>query len=671
MTLQFKPQMYLNAKGKPAGYDVVLLKRARQADGRQARHQEPRLQRPDPGPRLEEVRHGLGRPLGHARAQEGDRLQPAVRPVRPDPRGRRRATRRPRRSRRGTAPTRRSPRCRARPRSSSCRRRSRTPSRSRSRTRTRRSSRSRPAGPTASWSRTTCSRSSTSRTANKLEAGRVHEAAARRVRLVRRAEGQRRARGVPEQVHLRASRRAGMLAKIYKATIGAPLPPMPRLPLNTARWTGGEGRRPPSARSNSMAAEPTTSSSSAAGPPGSRPLPRRPRPGSRSASSTSGRRSAARSSSSRARAFASRDPTALGRDYLRGRELIDAAERSGARLLLADERGRDPRARRSCSSRRASARARVAAAACCSRPGAHDRPVVFPGWTLPGVITAGGAQTLVKTQRVLPGKRIVFAGSGPLALAFPAQLRGLRRERRRRARGRARARRRATSLRLARAPRAATRRCSATPSRYRAALLRARVPAALPADRRARRGRRPGRAGRPRRRRRRLASGRRHARRRIAADTLCLGYGFFPSVELLRLAGCDFAYDEDLGGPVVVRRRVAAHDGAGVSAAGDGTGVAGSYVAIDEGRLAALGAALDLGALAPADAAERAAPLRRAACGRSSASARRCAGCTASARGSTSSPTPETVVCRCEEVTRRASSTRRSRPRPTSTSSRR
>ncbi len=26
---------------------------------------------------------------------------------------------------------------------------------------------------------------------------------------------------------------------------------------------------------------------------------------------------------------------------------------------------------------------------------------------------------------------------------------------------------------------------------------------------------------------------------RIAADTLCLGYGFVPSVELLRLAGCD------------------------------------------------------------------------------------------------------------------------------------
>src|SRR6185295_17864439 len=39
---------------------------------------------------------------------------------------------------------------------------------------------------------------------------------------------------------------------------------------------------------------------------------------------------------------------------------------------------------------------------------------------------------------------------------------------------------------------------------------------------------------------------------RIEVDTLCVGYGFFPSVELLRVAGCAFRYDEDLGGPVVV-----------------------------------------------------------------------------------------------------------------------
>ena len=44
--------------------------------------------------------------------------------------------------------------------------------------------------------------------------------------------------------------------------------------------------------------------------------------------------------------------------------------------------------------------------------GGYDRAVPFPGWTLPGVMTLGGAQTLVKSQRMLPGKRIVLSGAG-------------------------------------------------------------------------------------------------------------------------------------------------------------------------------------------------------------------------------------------------------------------
>jgi NADPH-dependent 2,4-dienoyl-CoA reductase/sulfur reductase-like enzyme len=54
--------------------------------------------------------------------------------------------------------------------------------------------------------------------------------------------------------------------------------------------------------------------------------------------------------------------------------------------------------------------------------GAYDRPVAFPGWTLPGVITADELQTLAKIQRVLPGRRRVSADSISVALAFPAQL---------------------------------------------------------------------------------------------------------------------------------------------------------------------------------------------------------------------------------------------------------
>jgi hydrogen cyanide synthase HcnB len=54
--------------------------------------------------------------------------------------------------------------------------------------------------------------------------------------------------------------------------------------------------------------------------------------------------------------------------------------------------------------------------------GAYERPVPFPGWTLPGVLTAGSAQTLVKMQRVLPGKNILFAGTGPLQLVVANQV---------------------------------------------------------------------------------------------------------------------------------------------------------------------------------------------------------------------------------------------------------
>ena len=44
--------------------------------------------------------------------------------------------------------------------------------------------------------------------------------------------------------------------------------------------------------------------------------------------------------------------------------------------------------------------------------GAHDRVMAFPGWILPGVMTAGAGQRLAKLNGVLPAKRVVIAGSG-------------------------------------------------------------------------------------------------------------------------------------------------------------------------------------------------------------------------------------------------------------------
>lgn len=57
--------------------------------------------------------------------------------------------------------------------------------------------------------------------------------------------------------------------------------------------------------------------------------------------------------------------------------------------------------------------------------GAMERPVPFPGWTLPGVMTAGAAQTLLKAGRLKPEGRVVLAGTGPLIFLLAEQLRRL------------------------------------------------------------------------------------------------------------------------------------------------------------------------------------------------------------------------------------------------------
>lgn len=46
--------------------------------------------------------------------------------------------------------------------------------------------------------------------------------------------------------------------------------------------------------------------------------------------------------------------------------------------------------------------------------GAYERAVPIPGWTLPGVMTTGAAQTLLRAYQIAPGNRVVIAGNGPL-----------------------------------------------------------------------------------------------------------------------------------------------------------------------------------------------------------------------------------------------------------------
>ena len=58
-------------------------------------------------------------------------------------------------------------------------------------------------------------------------------------------------------------------------------------------------------------------------------------------------------------------------------------------------------------------------------PGAMERPVPFPGWTLPGVMGAGGADILLRAGGSLlknPSEPIVLAGNGPLLLLLACHL---------------------------------------------------------------------------------------------------------------------------------------------------------------------------------------------------------------------------------------------------------
>jgi bacterioferritin-associated ferredoxin len=53
--------------------------------------------------------------------------------------------------------------------------------------------------------------------------------------------------------------------------------------------------------------------------------------------------------------------------------------------------------------------------------GAMERPVPFPGWTLPGVMNAGAGQILFKAHGIVPADGVVLAGSGPLLLLLAWQ----------------------------------------------------------------------------------------------------------------------------------------------------------------------------------------------------------------------------------------------------------
>ncbi len=272
--------------------------------------------------------------------------------------------------------------------------------------------------------------------------------------------------------------------------------------------------------------------------------------------------------------------------------------------------------------------------------GCYDLPVPLPGWTLPGVMAAGGVQAFVKSQQLVPGHRFVFAGTHPLMLVVAAQIAAAGGE----------IAMVAFDQPLWRAVRILLARI-AVASRNVAPLA-----AAANAVRTLRRHRVPIRYGLP------LAAitgegrvsaatfGTGGARLDLACDRVALCYGFVPQSDLTRLAGaaCDWA--EPAGGWRTRHDEWLRTDVPGLVIAGETSGVAGAAAALEEGRLAAIGILQEAGLLDDTAAGRAAAPVRRRQARQREFAELLAA--IADPRPALAREVPgETVLCRCEDVT--------------------
>ena len=111
---------------------------------------------------------------------------------------------------------------------------------------------------------------------------------------------------------------------------------------------------------------------------------------------------------------------ALGADYKAGQALVDALRRSNAELAFeANVWNIDPSGNIAATIRGMTHS--LEAKRILIATGAQERPFPIPGWTLPGVMSAGGAQILLKESDLVP-QGCVLAGTGPLLWLLAAQI---------------------------------------------------------------------------------------------------------------------------------------------------------------------------------------------------------------------------------------------------------
>jgi thioredoxin reductase len=275
--------------------------------------------------------------------------------------------------------------------------------------------------------------------------------------------------------------------------------------------------------------------------------------------------------------------------------------------------------------------------------GAHEVVHPFPGWTLPGVITAGAAQRLLKGSGVAPGRSVVVAGNGPFlyAVAQSFELADLRL--------RAIVDTGAGTIKASTALLAFPERWSDAIRLWRDAravadqvvtghaVVEALGERQVEAIRIA-----PIIAGRIERGRSRLIEG---------VEALCIGHGFAPVIDLTAAMNVRHAYDESLGGWHCVADPLSgATSMPGLFAAGETTGLGGAGPAELSGELAGLGAAAALGKAVSRSAIEALASRLRRARDFSRALAQLWPTPPSLKRLAA----PDTCLCRCEDVPRSA-----------------
>jgi D-hydroxyproline dehydrogenase subunit alpha len=252
--------------------------------------------------------------------------------------------------------------------------------------------------------------------------------------------------------------------------------------------------------------------------------------------------------------------------------------------------------------------------------GARELFLPFLGWTLPGVLGAGGGQALWKSGADLSGRTAIVAGSGPLLLPVAASLT--------KAGARVVLVAEQASLAslagfvagLALAPSKIL-----EAARHRSGFARATYRTGLWVARALGTGRVEGAV---------VTDG--VVENEIACDLLAVGYGLVPNVELARLLGCA------MRGESVAVDRGQQTSVEGVLCAGEPCGVAGVEVALAEGEIAGIAAA------GRSDPASERRLSRRRASGRRLAARMHSAFRLRPALRALASA--DTIVCRCEDV---------------------